>query len=103
LQSPRIVPLSERGSTARKLAALRPAVPILAVAAESPTSRQLALVWGVAAVLVDHVPSYDAMLAVVRDLLLKRGYARAGDRIVMTAGVPWEVSGATNLLKVEVV
>jgi pyruvate kinase len=43
------------------------------------------------------------MLAVVRDLLLKRGYAHAGDRIVMTAGVPWEVSGATNLLKVEVV
>src|SRR5947207_6635457 len=43
------------------------------------------------------------MLAVVRDLLLKRRYARAVDRIVMTAGVPWEVSGATNLLKVEVV
>src|SRR5947208_564696 len=39
----------------------------------------------------------------VRDLLVKRGYAQAGDRIVMTAGVPWEVSGATNLLKVEVV
>src|SRR5437867_3544406 len=30
-------------------------------------------------------------------------YARAADRIVMTAGLPWEVSGTTNLLKVEVV
>jgi pyruvate kinase len=43
------------------------------------------------------------MLGVVRDLILRRGYARAGDRIVMTAGVPWEVSGSTNLIKVEVV
>src|SRR5213596_1293822 len=63
----------------------------------------IALVWGVAPVVVDHVPGYDAMLEVVRDLILKRGLARPGDRIVMTAGVPWEVSGTTNLLKVEVV
>ena len=41
------------------------------------------------------------MLTVVRDLILKRGYAKPGDRIVMTAGVPWEVSGSTNLIKVE--
>ena len=33
----------------------------------------------------------------------QREFARRGDRIVMTAGVPWEVSGSTNLIKVEVV
>jgi pyruvate kinase len=83
------------------VAALRPPVPILAVTTEPLTYRQLALVWGVMPVLVDRVPGYDAMLTVVRDLILKRGLARPGDRIVMTAGVPWEVSGTTNLLKVE--
>jgi len=103
LRTPLIVTLTKGGFTARKVAALRAPVPILAVTTEAATYRQLALVWGVTPVLVDRVPSYDAMLAVVRDLLLKRGYAQAGDRIVMTAGVPWEVSGATNLLKVEVV
>src|SRR5256885_401272 len=103
LKTPLIVTLTRGGFTARKVAALRPRVPILAVTTEPTTYRQLALVWGVVPVVVDHVPSYDAMLEVVRDLILKRGYARAGDRIVMTAGVPWEVSGATNLLKVEVV
>src|SRR5690348_13909681 len=103
LKTPLIVTLTKGGFTARKVAALRPPVPILAVTTEPATYRQLALVWGIIPVLVDHVPGYDAMLAVVRDLLLKRGYAHAGDRIVMTAGVPWEVSGATNLLKVEVV
>jgi len=103
LKTPLIVTLTKGGFTARKVAALRPPVPILAVTTEPVTYRQLALVWGVTAVGVDHVPSYDAMLEGVRDLILKRGYARPGDRIVMTAGVPWEVSGATNLLKVEVV
>jgi pyruvate kinase len=78
-------------------------VPILALATDPAVYRQLALVWGVLPVLVDLVPSYDAMLPLVRDLILKRGLARPGDRIVMTAGLPWDVSGTTNLLKVEVV
>jgi len=101
LKTPLIVTLTRGGFTSRKVAALRPPVPILAVTTEVATYRQLALVWGVVPVRVDRVPSYDAMLAVVRDLLLKREYAKPGDKIVMTAGVPWEVSGSTNLIKVE--
>ena len=101
LRTPLIVTLTSGGFTARKVAAMRPAPPILAVTTLKHTFRQLALVWGITPVLVDRVPGYDAMLAVVRDLILKREYARPGDRIVMTAGVPWEVSGSTNLIKVE--
>ena len=101
LKTPLIVTLTRGGFTARTVAATRPSVPILAVTTEVATYRQLALVWGVQQVRVDRVPSYDAMLEVVRDLILKGGLARRGDRIVMTAGVPWEVSGSTNLIKVE--
>jgi len=103
LKTPLIVTLTKGGFTARKVAALRPPVPILAVTTEVTTYRQLALVWGVIPILVDRVPGYDAMLTVVRDLILKRQYAKPGDCIVMTAGVPWDVSGSTNLIKVEVV
>src|SRR5207248_2352276 len=71
LQTPLIVTLTKGGFTSRKVAALRAPVPILAVTTEAETYRQLALVWGVTPVLVDRVPGYDAMLAVVRDLLLK--------------------------------
>ena len=101
LKTPLIVTLTTGGFTSRKVAALRPPVPILAVTTEIATFQQLALVWGVVPVRVDRVPSYDAMLAVVRDVLLKREYAKPGDKVVMTAGVPWEVSGSTNLIKVE--
>jgi len=101
LRTPLIVTLTQGGFTARKVAALRPPVTILAVTTVQTTYRQLALVWGVEPVLVDRVPGYDAMLEVVRSLILKRGLAKQSDCIVVTAGLPWEVSGSTNLIKVE--
>jgi pyruvate kinase len=101
LKTPLIVTLTQGGFTARKVAALRPPVPILAVTTVQTTYHQLALVWGVVPVVVDSVPGYDAMLEVVRSLILKRGLAKQGDCIVVTAGLPWEVSGSTNLIKVE--
>ena len=101
LKTPLIVTLTQGGFTARKVAALRPPVPILAVTTVRTTYHQLALVWGVLPVIVDRVPGYDAMLEVVRSLILKRGLARQGDCIAVTAGLPWEVSGSTNLIKVE--
>jgi pyruvate kinase len=101
LRTPLIVTLTQGGFTARKVAALRPPVPILAVTTVKTTYHQLALVWGVVPVLVDRVPGYDTMLEVVRSLILKRGLAKQGECIVVTAGLPWEVSGSTNLIKVE--
>ena len=101
LRTPLIVTLTQGGFTARKVAALRPPVPILAVTTVKATYHQLALVWGIVPVQVDRVPGYDAMLEVVRGLILKRGLAKQGECIVVTAGLPWEVSGSTNLIKVE--
>jgi pyruvate kinase len=103
LHVPLIVCFTKSGFTARKIAAFRPAVPILGLSTEAATCRQLAMVWGVMPELAQRVPSYEAMLAEARELLVGKGYARPGDRIVVTAGVPFEVPGTTNLLKVEVV
>jgi pyruvate kinase len=103
LRVPVIVSFTKSGFTARKIAALRPASPILGLSTDPATCRQLALVWGVVPELASRVPDYGAMVDVARDTLLDKGYARSGDLIVVTAGVPFEVPGTTNLLKVEVV
>jgi pyruvate kinase len=103
LRVPVIVCFTKSGFTARKISALRPSSPIVGLSTEELTCRQLALVWGVKPELVSRVPNYDAMLDAARDTIIGRGYARPGDRIVVTAGVPFEVPGTTNLLKVEVV
>lgn len=101
LAVPVIVCFTRSGFTARKISACRPVIPILAFSTEPVTCRQLALVWGVTAEYATRAPDYDAMLAEARETLLAKRYARQGDHVVVTAGVPFEVPGTTNLLKVE--
>lgn len=103
LDLPLIVCFTSSGFTARQLAAARPSNQIVAITPEPGTFRQLALTWGVESILTDHQPDYDKMLDVARDALTAGGYVRAGDQVVVTAGVPFDVPGTTNLLKIEVV
>jgi pyruvate kinase len=103
LRVPLIVCFTKGGFTARKISALRPHAPILGLSTDATTCRQLSLVWGVKPELASRLPNYDAMLGAARDTIVAKGYVSPGDQIVVTAGVPFEVSGTTNLLKVEVV
>lgn len=103
LRVPLIVCFTKSGFTARKIAAFRPNTPILALSTEPSTCRQLSVVWGVLPALADRVPSYEAMLETAREWLIQRGYVKPGDKIAVTAGVPFEVPGTTNLLKIETV
>jgi pyruvate kinase len=103
IQVPLIVCFTRSGFTPRKVSALRPSVPVIGLSTDPSTCRHLALIWGVVPELADRVPNYDAMLDVARETLLARGYVRPGDQIVVTAGVPFDVAGTTNLLKVETV
>jgi pyruvate kinase len=101
LSTPLIVCFTSSGFTARKVAAYRPPVPIFAVTPEPETYRQLSLVWGVVPAFVDHMPNYDSMLEIARQRILESKLAEAGQAVVVTAGVPFDVPGTTNLLKVE--
>jgi pyruvate kinase len=103
LRVPLIVCFTHSGFTARKLAACRPSVPIIGLTTEPSTFHQLALTWGVHAALEESQPTYDRMLEVAREYLTSRDYVREGDLVVVTAGVPFDTPGTTNLLKVEVV
>jgi pyruvate kinase len=103
LSAPLIVCFTSSGFTARKVSTCRPTVPILACTPEAETFRQLALVWGVTPALTEHSTDYDAMLTRARREILERGLARPGERLVVTAGVPFDMPGTTNLLKVEAV
>ena len=103
LSAPVILCFTSSGFTARKVATCRPSVPVFACTPEPETFRQLSLVWGVTSALIDHSTEYDAMLSVARRRILERGLARPGERLVVTAGVPFDMPGTTNLLKIEAV
>jgi pyruvate kinase len=103
LSAPLIVCFTSSGFTARKVATCRPTVPIFASTPEPETFRQLALVWGVTPALTQHSTDYDVMLGIARQQILQRGLAQPGERLVVTAGVPFDMPGTTNLLKIEAV
>jgi len=101
LGAPAIVTFTRSGSTTRLVSSYRPPVPIVAVSDQLRTWRQLALVWGVHPVHLEGEVSYDAMLDAARRYLVESRLAEPGQRFVVTAGVPFHVSGTTNMLRVE--
>ncbi len=90
------------GHTARQIARFRPRIPILAVSPSAHTQRRLALVWGVDTLLVPDFSDTDTMLDETAKALRDHGL-EAGRRVVITAGVPFRVSGHTNLIKVHTI
>jgi pyruvate kinase len=103
LGAPALVIFTKSGFSARIVASHRPNVPILVLTDQERTYRQLALVWGVVPCLVQHCDTYEAMVTLALHQVREHGLARDGDRIVVTAGVPFDVPGTTNLMKVETV
>ncbi len=103
LGAPSVIVFTKSGFSARVVAARRPAVPVVVLTDQARTYRQLALVWGVVPFLVPHADTYEQMAATAKQLLLAEGIAKPGDRVVVTAGVPFDVPGTTNNLKVETV
>ena len=98
-----IVVFTKSGFSARIVAARRPNVRIVVLTDNQRTYRQMAMVWGVIPFLVPHCDTYEQMVALARQKLREHGLAKPGERIVVTAGVPFDVPGTTNQLKVETV
>ncbi|HUF51859.1 MAG TPA: pyruvate kinase [Longimicrobiales bacterium] len=101
LGAPAVVTFTTTGGTTRLVSSYRPPVPIIAVTDKEKTWRQLSLVWGVQPVLCTTEVSYENMLETARAYLLRTRQAQDGQRIVVTAGVPFHVAGTTNMLRVE--
>jgi len=88
------------GSTARRIARERPTVPILVMTASKTVARRLGLQWGVHAVHTRDVTNFEEMVAKARRMALRHQIAGAGDPLVIMAGVPFGISGSTNVLHV---
>ena len=101
LGAPAIVTFTTTGGTSRLVSSYRPPVPILGVTDQVKTWRQLALAWGVEPVMCTEEVSYGKMLATAREYLISRKIAEPGQRVVVTAGIPFHVRGTTNMLRIE--
>ena len=91
---------TQSGTTALLTSRERPRVPIIALTPLVRTARRLALSWGTNCVITGGVDRFKmAVVSAVR-AAREEGFAEAGDHIVVTAGVPFNVPGSTNILRV---
>ena len=90
---------TQSGDSARRLARLRSPIPMLAFTPLEQTRRQLALVWGVRAFVVEVAPTTDEAVRVVDAGLNESGLAAEGDLIVLVAGSPPGHAGTTNTMR----
>ena len=98
-----IVAPTQTGGTARLVSRNRPRRPVLAPTPLEDTYRRLALVWGVVPILTPAAKDTDEIIDHALSHALESGLAKRGDRVVITAGVPFGVPGTTNLVRVGVV
>lgn len=98
-----IVAATSSGHTANMIAKYRPQAHILAATFDEKSARTLALTWGVEAFVIEKPGSTDEMLDSATALSQEEGYAKEGDLIIITAGVPVGESGTTNIMKIQVI
>ena len=95
-----IVCWTKSGSTALRAARERSDAPIIALTPTLEVSRRLSLVWGLHCVFTEDAQDLDDMVDRAARFAYQEGFAKPGERIVVTAGVPLRTPGATNLLRV---
>jgi len=88
------------GSSARRVARERPAVPVMVLTPNMTVARRVALLWGAHPVATKDIGSFEEMIAKGKRMALRHGFGAKDTKLVVMAGVPFGVAGATNLLHV---
>ena len=100
--APAIVVLTRSGSSARLVSSYRPSVPIFAVTPDRHTYRQLSAVWGVRPVLAArHHANYEDQSRYGKRVVVESGVGEPGAPIPVTAGIPFDKPGSTNMMRLE--
>ena len=98
-----IVAATESGYTAKMISKYRPDADILAVTFDERTKRGLMLNWGVYPTVADKPSTTDEMFELAAKQAVDLGFAKEGDLILITAGVPVGERGTTNVMKIQLI
>jgi pyruvate kinase len=100
IQAAAICTYTTSGSTTLRASRERPSVPILCLTSSLQTARRLQLAYGVHSVHTGDITTFSEMVQKASKIAFTDGIAKEGQRIVITAGVPFGTSGSTNILRI---
>lgn len=95
-----IICWTSSGSTALRVARERPKPPVVSITPNLATGRKLSLVWGVHCVIAEDAHDQDDMIDRACSIAFRDGFARAGQRVIIVAGVPLGTPGTTNMVRI---
>jgi pyruvate kinase len=94
------VTYTSSGFTGFRTARERPDSPILGLTPSIATARRMALIWGIHAALSEQIHDVEEMVDNACQIALAEGMGKADDLVVIVAGMPFGVSGTTNMLRI---
>lgn len=103
LEAAAIITCTSSGHTARQISRHRPLVPIIAITPNEKEFRKLTLVWGVKPILINYPKDTDDLIDTALTVVREKKYVEELDLVVITAGIPFNVAGNINLMKVEMI
>jgi len=95
-----VVCYTSSGTTGMRAARERPNLPIIALSPVAETARRLSLIWGLHCVITEDAIDLDDMVDRACRIAFSEDFAKPGDRIIISAGVPLGTPGATNMLRI---
>jgi pyruvate kinase len=95
-----IICWTSSGSTALRVARERPKPPVVAISPNLATGRKLSLLWGVHCVIAEDAHDQDDMVDRAGRIAFRDGFAKAGQRVIIVAGVPLGTPGTTNMVRI---
>ncbi len=96
-----IMSITKSGYTALRMSKFRPATMLIAATPHEKTYHQMALLWGVYPLMVENLQNVDVLVYRCLEEGRKEGLLSTGDKVVISAGVPLDVTGKTNMIRVE--
>jgi pyruvate kinase len=91
---------TQTGDTVKRLARLKPDIPIVGLTPVESVRNQMSLSWGTTPYIVEYVEHTDDMFSQVDKAMQEHGVAKPGDLVVIVAGTPAGTPGSTNTVRV---
>ncbi len=96
-----LVTYTDSGSTTLLMAKERAGVQILSITPNIKVARKMALVWGVISVISDDLDAIEQISVIAEEKAMEKGLIEKGDKMIITAGVPFKERGTTNLMHIK--
>ena len=100
IQAGAIMAITKTGYTARRMSKFHPDIMVIGATPYEKTYHQLSLIWGVCPIIANYRFDIEDLFSHCARKAIRAGLIKTGDKVVISAGLPVDVPGNTNIIRV---